>query len=47
MDEKKKNLNEFMFSVRASQIKKKPKTKFYWQIVKERIELIQSALKPK
>ena len=44
MDKKKENLNDFMFEVRASELRKKPKTKYYWQIIKERTELIQRAV---
>ena len=47
MSEKKENLNELMFRVRTSQLRKKPRTKYYWQIVKERIDFIQAARKAK
>ena len=41
---KKDNLNEFMYKVKASEIEKKPRTKYFWQIIKERSELIRSML---
>jgi hypothetical protein len=47
MSEKKETLHEFMFRVRCSEIKRKPKKRYYWQIIKDRINLIQSAVKAK
>lgn len=37
--------NGFIFKMHADQISRQPKSKFYWEIIKRRTELINSAVK--
>lgn len=39
------NTTDYIFEVRSQEIAKKPKQKFYWQIIQRRTELINSAVK--
>jgi len=34
------SINDFVFKTRISEIRKRPKTKYYWQIIRERTEMI-------
>jgi len=41
----KETTSDFMFRVRSEEICKKPKQKYYWEIIKRRTEMINSAVK--
>ena len=41
------SINDFVFKTRVSEIKKRPKTRYYWQIIRERTEMINSIVKQK
>ena len=41
------SINDFVFKTRISEIRKRPKTKYYWQIIRERTEIINSKVKRK
>ncbi len=41
------SINDFVFKTRISEIRKRPKTKYYWQIIRERTEMINSKVKRK
>ena len=44
---KKYDITGFMFRIRSEEIKKRPKTKYYWEIIRDRTVGINSLVKRK